>query len=444
MNRKTAVWLVVACALAVAVAWWMSRAPESPRGRTSTSPPTEAAQDAGNGPRLASTVPAPAGAGLELDASETALVESGAVARRIALTGTVRPVHQAQIRAKVAGELVEFPVREGTAVRAGQRIARIDPTDFEARVREREAQLRSAEAQLAQAERTLDNNRQLLARNFISRNAFDNAQSGQEIAVAARDAAAAQLAQARKALADTWVLAPTAGVIAERFVQPGEKVSADTRIATVVDLGAMEIEVQVPAAEIGRVRVGQPIELEVEGVEGPRTGRVARISPSTAAGTRSVPVWITIDNRDAVIRAGVFARGALAVEQRAGVVVAPTAAIRDAGGRSFVYRIADGRIEERTVRTGLVDPAGRAPGGAEGLVEIVEGLSPGDRIVGVNLGALRAGTPVTIVERRTNAQPGARPNALPNALPEASPSAGAGTQSEAQAGTPARAGPAGR
>lgn len=426
MNRKTAAWLVVACALAVAVAWWMNRSPESLRNDASSGPPSGAAQD-GRKPAAA----APVGGALELDATETARIESGAVARRIALTGTVRPVHQAQIRAKVAGELVEFPVREGTAVRAGQRIARIDPTDFEARVREREAQLRSAETQLAQAERTRDNNRQLLERNFISRNAFDNAQSGQEVAVAARDSAAAQLAQARKALADTWVLAPTAGVIAERFVQPGEKVSADTRIATVVDLGAMEIEVQVPAAEIGRVRLGQPIAFEVEGVDGPRTGRVARISPSTAAGTRSVPVWIAIDNRDAVIRAGVFARGALAVEQRAGVVVAPTAAIRDAGGRSFVYRLTDGRIEERTVRTGLVDPAGRAANGATGVTEIVEGVSPGDRIVGLNLGALRTGTPVTIVERRTNAPPDARQNALPNAPRDGLPNAQSGTPAPA-------------
>lgn len=439
MNRKTAAWLVVACALAVAVAWWLSRPSGSPGGRASSTP-TEAVNDARGAPKLSATVPAPAGAGLELDATETTLIESGTVARRIALTGTVRPVHQAQIRAKVAGELVEFQVREGTAVRAGQRIARVDPTDFEARVREREAQLRSAEAQLAQAERTLDNNRQLLARNFISRNAFDNAQSGQEVAVAARDATAAQLAQARKALADTWVLAPTAGVIAERFVQPGEKVSPDTRIATVVDLGAMEIEVQVPAVEIGRVRIGQPIAFEVEGVDGARTGRVARISPSTAAGTRSVPVWIAIDNRDAVIRAGVFARGALAVEQREGVVLAPTAAIRDAGGRSFVYRITDGRIEERTVRTGLVDPAGRAANGAAGVTEIVEGVSQGDRIVGLNLGALRAGTPVTIVERRANKPPDARSNASPDGLS----SAPSGTQSGTPSGTPAPAAPAAR
>ncbi|MEN9317212.1 MAG: hypothetical protein RIS35_3605 [Pseudomonadota bacterium] len=387
MNRKTATWLVIACVLAVAIGWGLSRPRQVP----------PAPKNAG----VAATEPA-AGR-LEIAAAETILVGHGTIARRIPLTGTLRPVHQALVRAKVAGELVEFRVREGTTIRAGDRIARVDPTDFEARVREREAQLRSAEAQVAQAERTRDNNRQLLERNFISRNAFDNAQSGYDIAVAARDAAAAQLAQARKALADTWIVASTGGVIAERFVQPGEKVSPDIRIASIVDLSAMEIEAQVPAAEIGRVRIGQRIELEIEGVDGTRAGRVARIAPSTTAGTRAVPVWIAIDNPDALARAGVFARGALAVERREGVLVVPSAAIRDAGGRSFVYLIANDRIEERTVRTGLADPSARAANGAQGITEIVEGLSPGDRIVGLNLGALRAGTPVTIAQRSAGA-----------------------------------------
>ena len=376
MNRRW-IWIAaLACAVVAGLALTAAR-----RGRPADAPA------------------APAAAGLErraleLSSDELFTVERGTLARRIPLTGTLRAVQQAVVRAKVAGEIVEIGVREGVAVRPGERIARVDPADYEARVREREAALRSAEAQLAQAQRTRDQNRDLLERNFISRNAFDNLQSGYEVAVAARDAAAAQLAQARKALADTAVLAPIAGIVAERFVQPGEKVSPDAKIVTILDLARIEVEVAVPADEIGAVRVGQAVSLRTEGIDAALAGNITRIAPATAAGTRSVAAWIGIDNRDARLRVGMFAQGALAVERRDGVLVVPMAAVRDAGGRSYVYRIADGRIEERSIRTGLRDEAGSAPGDRTGVIEVVEGLAAGDTIVGVNLGALRTGTEV--------------------------------------------------
>jgi RND family efflux transporter MFP subunit len=318
------------------------------------------------------------------------------VTRTIPLTGTLKASNQTLVRAKVSGELVEVAVREGTPVRAGQRIARIDPTEFEARVREREAQRRSAEAQVEQARRTRDNNRALLDKGFISQNAFDNAESGYQVTVANRDAATAQLAQARKALADTAVLAPMTGVVAERFAQVGEKVSPDSRILSIVDLSRMEIEAPVPASEIGSVRIGQPVTLRIEGIDAPQTGEVVRINPATAAGTRSVPVYIGLDNRDPRIRAGLFAQGALAVERREGVIAVPAAAVRDAAGRSFVYRIVEGAVEERTVKLGLRDPAARAANSSTGVIEVLEGLAEGDTIVGVNLGPLRPGSRVKL------------------------------------------------
>lgn len=374
MKRRW-IWMALLAGVLIAGLGWRLQRPKAPPAPSTTAPERKA---------------------LELAQGELFTVAPGELARRIPLTGVLRPVQQAVVRAKVAGELVEVGPREGMAVRAGERIARIDPQDFAARVREREAQLRSAEAQLAQAQRTRDHNQQLLERGFISRNAFDALQSGYEVALGARDAASEQLAQARKALADTDVLAPMTGIVAERLVQPGEKVSPDARIVTILDLSRMEVEVQVPADEIGALRVGQAIEMRVEGIDAALSGQVVRIAPATAAGTRSVPVWVGITNRDPRIRAGMFAEGALAVERRTGVLVVPQAAVRDAGGRSYVYRVADGRIEERAVRTGLRDAGARASNGAIGTVEILDGLAAGDRIVGVNLGALRAGTEVRV------------------------------------------------
>lgn len=384
MSRaRRAALLLTVLALGLAAGWWA--------GRRDDDGPAGAQDDSAR----AAQAEAPPSV-LEFAASDLLTLEAGTVARTIPLTGTLKPSNQTLVRAKVSGELVELAVREGTPVQAGQRIARIDPTEFEARVREREAQRRSAEAQVEQARRTRDNNRALLDKGFISQNAFDNAESGYQVTVANRDAALAQLAQARKALADTAVLAPMTGVVAERFAQVGEKVSPDSRILSIVDLSRMEIEAPVPASEIGSVRIGQPVTLRIEGIDAPQAGEVVRINPATAAGTRSVPVYIGLDNRDPRIRAGLFAQGALAVERREGVIGVPAAAVRDAAGRSFVYRIAEGVIEERTVKLGLRDPAARAANGSTGVIEVLEGLAAGDTIVGVNLGPLRPGSRVKL------------------------------------------------
>jgi len=140
---------------------------------------------------------------------------------------------------------------------------------------------------------------------------------------------------------------------------------------------------------VGAVQVGQSVTLRIEGVSRPQVGRIARIAPSTQAGTRSVPVYIALDNRDPAVRAGLFAQGSLSVEQRDGVLAIPASAVRDAGGRTFVYLVLDGRIADREVKLGLRDESGDTP-----RVEVRDGLAAGDRVVAANLGALRLGAPV--------------------------------------------------
>ena len=390
MKRSLVVSLAVVVALAAAGGWsWRQRA----------TPPAPSAAGA----------PAPAAAEqpIEFAPGDVAALAPVTIARTVPLTGTLRPVEQTVVKTKVAGELREVPVREGMPVRRGQTVARIDPLEYEVRVRERDAQLKSATSQLEQARRTLENTRQLKERNFVSQSALDQAQSAWEVASGNRDAAAAQLALARKALVDTVLASPIDGIVAERFAQPGEKLPVDGRVMSIVDLSRMEIEAPVPAAEIGAVRVGQSVELRIEGVAQRQLGRIVRIAPATQAGTRSVPVYIALDNRDPSVRAGLFAQGDLQVETRAGVIAVPQASIRDSGGRTFVYAIVDGRVVERDVRLGLRDAT---PGGAR--VEILGGLSAGERIVAANLGALRVGAPARV-------QPAAGPQGTGPAAPTA-------------------------
>ncbi len=385
--------LLIALALIVSIgggAWYTVARKAAPGGTSATIAPRTGAGTA---------APAsPSGGPLEFAASDLLVLTPGTISRSIPITGTLRPSQQTLVRAKVAGELRDMPVREGMSVKAGQLLARIDPTEFDWRVKEREAQLRSAQAQVEQAARTLANNQQLFDKGFISQSALDNARSGSDVAAGTRDAAIAQLTMARKALADTAVLAPLSGVVAERFAQQGEKVSPDNRILSIVDLSRMEIEAPVPASEIGGVTLGQAITLQVEGVAAPQTGHIVRISPSTSAGTRSIPVYISLDNRSASLRAGLFAQGALMLEARSNVVLVPGAAVREAAGRTFVYVIEGDRLVEKAIVTGLRDDAARAANGGTGIVEVSQGLKAGERIVALNLGTLREGSAVRVRE----------------------------------------------
>ena len=340
--------------------------------------------------RTAAPIVAVAPPSIEFSEADLFTVRSGRLERSIALTGSLRPVNQTLVKTKLAGELRELAVREGMTVTRGQTIAQIDATEYETRVREREAQLASARSQVEQARRSLENTRQLHEKAFVSQSALDGARSAWEVAAGNRDAATAQLTLARKALADARITAPMDGIVAERFAQPGEKLAIDGRILSIVDLSRMEIEAPVPAAEIGAVRVGQAVELRIEGVAQRQVGHIVRIAPSTQAGTRSIPVYIALDNRDPSVRAGLFAQGSLAVETRDGVLTIPLNAVRDAGARLFVSAIVAGVLAERDVRLGVRDDGG------SGLVEVVSGLASGDRIVAGNLGALRAGTRVRV------------------------------------------------
>ena len=407
MNRRRWVWLLLLALSAggVGVAW-QQRARTLAQADAATA---GAAAGAAAGATRAGVRPEAGAAtspqALEFMASDVAVVVPQPITRTIPLTGTLRPVNQTLVKSKVAGELRDVLVREGMAVRRGQPVARIDTTEYEWRVKEREGQLKSAASQVDQAQRTLENTRQLHDKGFVSRSALDGAQSGWEVAVGNRDAATAQLTLARKTLADAVMTAPMDGTVAERFAQPGEKVAVDGRILSIIDLSRMEIEAPVPASQIASVRVGQPVELRIEGVAEAQVGRIARVSPSTQAGTRSVPVYIALDNRDPAVRAGLFAQGSLAVETRENVLTVPVSAVRDAGARTFVYAIVDGQLVERDVRLGLRDESARSAGGGTGVVEVVAGLEAGTQIVVANLGALRAGAPARVVAAAPARQP---------------------------------------
>jgi membrane fusion protein, multidrug efflux system len=330
--------------------------------------------------------------------------------QQLPLTGALRAVNQASVKARVGGEVRDVLVREGEAVKAGQVVVRMDAGDYQARVEQARGALLAARGQLDIAVKARDNNKALLEKGFISKNAVDNATSQFEIARANVESAQAALDVAQKALSDTVIKTPISGLVSSRTVQPGEKVSPDNRLLDVVDLGGMELEAAVPAAEIMRVALGQEVQVRLEGLPTPLAGKVARINPATQAGSRSVMVYVQIDNPQGMLRVGMFGQALLTLSRKSGVLVVPQSAIQSDGVSPFVYAIENGKIARKPVELGI-----RGDDGQGAAVEIVKGLENGTQVVRTNLGILRPGTTVKLSQAPAPASASASASASPPA-----------------------------
>jgi RND family efflux transporter MFP subunit len=327
---------------------------------------------------------------LQFVPADLAYVEQTPLARWLPVSGTLQPIHQAIVKAKVAGDIVGMNVREGEAVRAGQKIAHIDSADLQSRLVDRLGAVESARAQLGLAEKTRTMNVRLLNDRFISQNAFDSTESSFNVAQGNVKSAEAQLQLAKNALADADIVAPLAGIVAKRHIQTGEKVAIETPIVTVVDLKDLEVQALVPAIDVPELKLGMPVELSVDGFGERRFhGRIDRINPSTEPGTRAIIVYVSLPNPDAALRSGMFATGRIALAASAPALTLPLAAVRSEAGQSYVWTIAGGKLARRVVITGRRDET-------NGRVEIRTALPAEVPVLAARFDNLKDGAPALV------------------------------------------------
>lgn len=326
---------------------------------------------------------------LQLAADEVILVRKQNLALGVPISGSLRAVESAMLKARAAGELQGLTVREGDAVKAGQDIARIDPTEARARLRQAQQQADAAKAQVEINQRQYTNNRALVDQGFISSTALVTSQANLEAAQSSYQAAVAAADVARKSLDDTVLRSPITGLVAQRLAQPGERVAIDARIIEVVDLTRLELEALLSPADSLAVRVGQKAQLTIEGSAAPVIATVVRINPSAQAGSRTVPVYLRVDQApgETPLRQGLFVQGTLNTGQ-AEVLAVPLDSVRTDKPAPYLQTLREGRIAYVEVKTGT-----RAVVGGQTLVA-VEGVPEGTAIVAGRIGQLREGTAV--------------------------------------------------
>jgi membrane fusion protein, multidrug efflux system len=340
-------------------------------------------------PRDAASSASAAATAIELAPTDIAVAGPAELVHALAVSGSLKAVQSAFVKAKVAAEIRELNVREGDRVAAGQLLGRLDATEYDWRLRQAEDQAQSAEAQLQIAERTLANNRALVDQGFISKNALDTSASSEAGARASLQAARAAAELARKAVRDTEIRAPIGGLVAQRLVQPGERVPVDTRLLEIVDLSRIELEAAVTPEDVLSVRVGQSARVIIEGMADPVSARVARINPGTQSGTRAVMTYLELAPHPG-LRQGLFARAMIDLQRRNALVV-PVSAVRFDRAQPYVLALEGGAAVDKPVTLGMRGDV-LIDGRPEPAVEVTEGLAAGATVLRGSVGSLRAGT----------------------------------------------------
>jgi membrane fusion protein, multidrug efflux system len=327
---------------------------------------------------------------LEFAANEVVAPQFSSLPVVVEFAGPLIAPGTAVVRARAGGTLLSLNVAEGSRVRAGQLLGRVDLVELDSRVDERSAALESARARLGQVERQHGANQRLAGQQFISDSALEASAAALESARAQFTAAQAQLATSRVSLRDAALIAPIAGVVAKRHVLPGEKLSIEQNVVTIVDLARLELAGSVGTHEVSLLRPGMPVDVRVEGVAAPVTGRLDRIAPAAEPGTRSIGVTITLANPHETFRAGQYALARVVRRDDTQRLTVPISAVAASSGQDHVWLIEGGVLLRRAVTTGRRDPA-------QGRVEILQGLAPSAQVLAARYDNLREGGKANVI-----------------------------------------------
>lgn len=375
---------VVGIAIAGGAAWWFqhrapaggegARAPAAPAGAT----PGGMARGSGGAPGAPGGPPGVGG----LVAVEVGRAVAMTIEDDVAAVGTLRARQSVTLRPEISGRIVALGFRDGERVKAGQLLVQLDD-------RLQQAQLQQAQAQAVIARTNLQRNRELLAQNFVSQSAVDQSAANLEVAEA-------QVALAQAQLARTKIVAPFAGVVGIRSVDVGDYVKDGADLVALEDTSSLWVDYRLPERFVPRVRPGQVVEVVLDAA--PQTRLQARVDALDAqvdAGGRSLLVRARLDNRDGVLKSGMFARTRTVLASRPNAVVVPEEALVPQGDRQFLVKVVDGpngKVSQRLeARIGV-----RLPG----RVEILDGVAAGDLVVTAGHGRLMRGDaqPLRVIE----------------------------------------------
>lgn len=360
-----------------------------------------------NGPASGGPGAGPGGAGGGRGSGRPALTVDTAAASRaevieyITVVGNLVGQATVDVVPRVAGRLDSISAQLGDRVSRGQQVAKIEDRELQQQVKQAEqslevnrATLKQRESDLQLRKTTLARQQQLLAQGLQTRQAVEDADAAYNSAVAAVDLARAQLAQTESridelkiTLSNTIIASPVDGFVGRRNLDQGAFAGANTVILQVVDLSTVRMVANLVEKDFKRIVQGVQAEVQVDAFPGETfTGVVSRVAPVFDAATRTASMEIEVPNPGYRLKPGMYARVRLTAERKANALTVPRNAVVDSEGRRGVF-LPDGQTAKfQPVVTGLQD---------ERLVEILDGVTDGQRVITTGALALRDGDRIT-------------------------------------------------
>jgi membrane fusion protein (multidrug efflux system) len=299
-------------------------------------------------------------------------------------TATLDAEADAEIIAKVGGEVRRILVEEGDLVKSGELLAVLD----DRQLRLQAAQTRAA---LAKAERDFNRQVELHQKGLVSAGAFEGLKYDLDNQRAANDLASLSLSYSE-------IRAPFAGIVSARHVKLGQEIAVGTSLFRVTDPTPLKAAVYIPERELVRLKIGQSASISVDALAGRAFPAIVKlVSPTVDAATATFKVTLEVNDPKGDLKPGMFSRVGIVFERRTGALTIPRIALLDSDGTSNVFVVTGGKAEQRAIKTGLSNA---------GKLEVTEGLTGTEQVVVVGQNGLKDGNPVRVVTLEQTAHTG--------------------------------------
>ena len=305
-------------------------------------------------------------------AAQTVAVVEKELPSTLLLAGTLKANQESELAANASGRVMRTMIERGSYVGRGQAIVQLDVRMATLSASEADANLQTARTQKSAAEDECARVKRLLERGAISQQEFDRQITSCKTTTSSAVAAETRVAVAKQTLSDGTVRAPFPGLVSERYVSVGEYVQPSTKIAHVVDIDPLRLELTIPEQNMSAVKEGQNVAFQVGAFPGRTfTGTVHYIGPAVRATTRDLVFEAMVSNTDKLLRPGLFATAHLDVGLQK-LPVVPASALKTEGDTTRVYAVIEKHVEERIVQVG--------PKQGD-VVAIVNGVNVGERVI---------------------------------------------------------------
>ncbi len=307
---------------------------------------------------------------------EVASASFGEITEEVRAVGTLQAKESVIIRPEIQGRVTKINFEEGQQVRKGTILIQLESAELR-------AQLAQARAELEIARLNYDRMRRLIANDNVSRQELDQASTTLK-------SAQATYALFSERVSKTIIRAPFSGVLGTRLVSPGAYLQAGRDIVNLEDLTTLKIDFRVPEKLLTRLALKQEVEVRVDAIEGKSfQGHVYALDPRVDEASRTIRVRAKIPNSHGTLRPGMFANVTLVTGHTEEAILIPEEAIVPKQGKAFVYLVRENIVHMTEIRLGLRKRS---------VVQVLEGLAPGDLVVRGGLQKIRDGMPVMIVE----------------------------------------------